>query len=80
MIKVEKGDIIHYFKNREDFGDWLVDCGYARNFRDFADEEYSVWEILSVGYTHEDIFEHWRESEIYDTINEWIERGDAEEI
>lgn len=81
MIKVKTPDKkIEYFENKKDFGEWLVKNEFARNIRDFANEEYDAWEVASGTYNLNDIYKHYWEDEILDIINGWIELGCAEEI
>jgi hypothetical protein len=80
MIKVEIRDEIHYFANRDAFGQWLVDNDYCRTLEFFTNDEYSAWEIVQGLYSYDDIKAHWWNSEVFDEVQEWFDLGWAEVV
>ena len=80
MIKVERKDFIQYFASKKEFGEWLIEERFVKDIRDFVNEEYSAWEIVSEEYSWNDIWQHYWDAEVMQGVYDWINDGDAEEI
>lgn len=80
MIKFENQDILMCFADIEQLGEWLIEQEKVRSFRDFVNEEYSAWEILAHEYTFGEIYTHYWEAEVLETIRDLRDDEIVEEI
>ena len=82
MIKFEKDNYIMYFKTAEDAAEWLIsEWEVLGRFGDIlADEDltfgcwlndhYNALDILTMGYTYDELYEEYLEGLVYDIYND----------